>query len=77
MKFHGLTVCHLLAYILLHNIILVLWDAFAIIVEKVHGRHSGGGEEVTISCARRNFFIKLDRFELSLIAKAGHFNYYH
>lgn len=59
---------------LLHNIILVLWDAYAIIVEKVHGRCRGGGEEVD---KLRNFFIKLDRFELSWIAKAGHFNYYH
>lgn len=31
---------------------LSLWDAFAIIVEKVLGRRGGGGEEVTISCAR-------------------------
>lgn len=47
MKFHGLlTARHLLAYILLHNIILVLWDAFAIIMEKVHGRHRGGDDKL-------------------------------
>lgn len=41
--------CTSLTSFLLHNMILVLWDAFAVIVEKLHGCRRGGGEEVTIS----------------------------